>query len=243
MARLVNADRHAPHLTRDIVLTLVLAAVQVLSLRVTQYALPALYFTTSSLFDRRSEVRGGAILFRLAIPLASGMLVPILQPHNARAVAAGAGVIAWFLVLWPIAWAPSLLLPRSRAWPISALLFVTWVAFGLLPIAGVALTELAQDLFRDPHSGWSHAVLEAVFAGLPVTTGTWILGQLAQRRVSFADDDEDVPAEELEEAPSTPSLSERLQSVSYSVPEGIVSLATLAVLILILLRANRYRRV
>jgi hypothetical protein len=103
-------------MTKDIALALVLAAVQVLTLRVSQYAVPGLYFTTSSLFERRSEVKIGAILFRLVIPLGAGILVPVLSSENEYAVAASSGAIAWFLVLWPIAWSPSLLLPHPRSW-------------------------------------------------------------------------------------------------------------------------------
>lgn len=233
-------------MTQQLVLALVLAGLQVLVIRVAQYALPQLYFTTSSLFERRSEVKAGAILFRLSIPLIAGMLVPLLISDNKRAVAAAAGAICWFLVLWPIVWAPSLLFPHAKAWPIVGLLLAFWAAYTLFPIAGVSITEIAQGVARNGDLKWGSLFLEAILTTIPISTATWLLSRLVDQRVTFADDDfldDEVPDTEIEELDSyTPSLRERFESASAAVPEGLVSLATLVVLLLIVLRGRRNGR-
>jgi hypothetical protein len=227
-------------MTREITVTLLLAALQVLILRIAQYALPALYFATSSLFDRRSEVRAGAILFRLAIPFGAGMLVPLLLAHHENLVASCAGVIAWFLVLWPIAWAPSVMLPQARGAPITGLLLLFWVAFAVLPIGGVSVTHLIQGA----HTHWTNAFLEAVVTSIPISVAITLVAKAAGARVTFADDVE-AEEEDYEEAVDEEySLSwlDRVESAGQRVPDGLISLATLFVLVLILMRGLRSGR-
>jgi hypothetical protein len=220
--------------TAEITFTLILAGLQVLTLRVAQYALPALYFSTASLFDRRSEVTAGAIAFRLAIPFTAGMLVPLVLTENEIVVASASGAIAWFLVLWPIAWAPSLMLPSARGWPITGLLLLFWVAFALLPVGGVEVTHLIQG--TGDRSG---AFLAAVVAGVPVTILVELVARASKTRVTFADDVSEEPDDEAPDDDYTPSRLERLENVNYLIPNGVVSVATLLVLVLILIRGRR----
>lgn len=222
-------------MSQAITLALVLAALQVVALRVGQHLLPALYFTTSSLFDRRSEVRGGATLFRAAIPFSTGMLVPLLISHDERAVAAAAGSIAWFLVLWPIIWSPALLFPHSKAWPIVGLLLFSWVGFAVLPVAGVLATETIRA-----ENEWWHGSVQAAVLAVPITVVTLGLGRLAQGRVTFADDQLPEEGSELEpDEAYVPSLRERIDSASYAVPQGAVALGTLLILLWLVVRGRR----
>jgi hypothetical protein len=185
--------------TREITLAAVLVVIQLLVLRVTQYAFPGLYFSSAMLFERRSEVTTGAILFRLAIPFGAGLVVPLISSQDERVVASAAGVIAWFLILWPIAWAPSVMLPTGSSRWIWALLLGFWVAFGLLPLAGVAVTDVVLDLTRNHHIDWTAASVEGIITSVPISGLMLAVGRIATKRVSFRDDPEPEEDNETEE--------------------------------------------
>jgi hypothetical protein len=85
-----------------------LVGLQLLVLRASQHAVPRLYFTTSSLFDRRADVSGGAVLLRLFVPFASGALAALLAPEDEFLVGSVSGGVCWFLIIWPIIWNPRL---------------------------------------------------------------------------------------------------------------------------------------
>jgi hypothetical protein len=184
-------------------------------------------------------VQLGAILFRLSIPFAAGMLVPLLLSSDERAVAAASGAIAWFLVLWPIAWTPSLLFPHSRAWPIVALLISLWTGFTLLPIAGVTTTELLRDLLHEGSTSWGSKFAEAVVTALPITALISITGWVARRRITFADDPEPQSESSVVDQPYRPSFREKIDAASYAIPYGFVNLGILFVLVLILVRSGK----
>jgi hypothetical protein len=184
-------------MTQEVTVVLVLAALQVLALRVSQYALPQFYFASGSLFLRRSEVTVGAILFRLSIPFAAGLMIPLMVSANELWVAAAAGGLAWFLMLWPIAWAPNVMLPlENRRW-IVLLLLGFWLAFAVLPLGGATLTMWVRDAVTDSDASWWRTALsqELLFL-VPITVGLTFLARVAGRSVSFHDDEPEVDTSE-----------------------------------------------
>lgn len=98
----------------DLAWVIALAFGQVGVLLGSQKLLPEYYFASAQFFVTRGEFKWKAISFRLAIPFTAGLLVPMLPGiENDRLVAVAAGFFAWFLVLWPIAWAPRVLVPTA----------------------------------------------------------------------------------------------------------------------------------
>jgi hypothetical protein len=191
-------------MTQSITTLAVLTALQLMVFFVAQRASSDLYFTTSSLFDRRSEVTYGAILFRLSIPFFAGAFAALILTKNEMPVAVGSGAIAWFLVLWPIVWAPSLMLPYAKRWPIVLLLLGFWGAFALLPTAGVVAARAVESLVQGEPIDWGLEYLLAVATSVPMSLAVMGLSRITRKRVSFADDLE----EEEEEVADVDELIE-----------------------------------
>ena len=195
-------------MTQSIATLIALIALQLSVFKVAQQVLSDLYYSTSQLFDSRSEVKGAAILFRLSIPFFAGVLAALILARNEIPVAAGSGALTWFLIIWPIAWAPSLMLSHSKRWPIVLLLLGFWGAFALLPIAGVAATNMIVSAVQGKEIDWGLQFMLAAFTGIPISVTVGAFGRLANRRVSFAEDseeevegDEDISDESSENDP------------------------------------------
>lgn len=145
----------------DAVWILALAFAQVAVLWASQKALPEYYFASAQFFLTRGEFKWKAVLFRLAIPFTAGVLVPLLPGvENDRLVAVLSGFLAWFLILWPIAWAPRLMVPPLKGvrW-IIALWLGWWVFFTVLPLGGVAVMTWIKNVLNDPDSSWWESAL------------------------------------------------------------------------------------
>jgi len=212
-------------MTAELTVAAVLAILQVLVLRASQYAFPNLYFTSAWLFDRRSELTVGALIFRLAIPFSAGLLVPLMLSDNQKLIAGASGAVAWFLVLWPILWAPSVMLPSGWEWPLGVVLLAFWPAFCGLAIAGASVTEALQQLSADHHIDWGTEVSVAFVLVIPTTVCIAFLGRIARARLSFRDDPYEPPEWEEEEEDSDDSVAARLSALE---PGQIVALATAA---------------
>ena len=168
-----------------------LVAVQLLVLRTSQHAVPSLYFTTSSLFDRRADVSGGAVLFRLSLPFGSGMLAALLAPTDEALVACIAGALCWFLVIWPIIWNPRLVThPIHR--PFIGVLAAFWAAFTVLPLAGVGVAILIEDVLQGQASELSAQYVWAVITAVPIGVAVKLTTRFASQRLSFVDDPQEV---------------------------------------------------
>ena len=167
--------------------TFVLVVLQLVVLRASQHAKPTLYFTTSSLFDRRSDVSGAAVLFRLSIPFAAGGLAALLVSDDAILVGAISGGATWFLVIWPIIWNPRLVSHRY-SWPFVGVLFAFWLAFISLPLAGGSLVELISNVISAEGAEWKSQYAWALVTGATFTAAAEGTSWLARRRLSFVDD-------------------------------------------------------
>jgi hypothetical protein len=181
--------------SQSVVAGLVLVVLQLLVLRTAQHAVPSLYFTTSSLFDRRRDVSGAAVLFRLSVPFVAGVAVAFLAPEREAVVACAAGTLCWFLVIWPIIWNPRIVGHPMRP-AFLAVLGSFWIAFATLPIAGVALGDVMRDVFAGAAPEWQAQYVWAVVTTLPISVGVWGITTLAARRLSFTDDVGALPASE-----------------------------------------------
>ncbi len=167
--------------------TFVLVALQLVVLRAGQHAKPSLYFTTSSLFDRRSDVSGTAVLFRLSIPFAAGALAALLVSDDALLVGAVSGGATWFLVIWPIIWNPRLVSHRY-SWPFVGVLAAFWLAFISLPLAGGALVEMITSVVSAEGAEWKSQYAWGLVTGVTFTAVAEGTSWIARRRLSFADD-------------------------------------------------------
>lgn len=166
----------------------VLVLLELVALRASQQAFPSLYFTTSSFFDRRADVSGKAVLFRLSIPLASGAIAAFLVPDDALLVAGIAGAVCWFLVIWPMIWNPKLISSHGLTPLFLALLAAFWLAFAALPVAAAALVEIARDVFAgdagEIETQYVWALVTGMSFGICVGGVNWFAG----KRLTFADD-------------------------------------------------------
>lgn len=184
----------------DALFVALLALGQVGVLLLSQYAVPEYYFSSGSFFIRRAEVKWKAVLFRLAIPFSAGLLVPLLPVDDENLVAVAAGALAWFLVLWPIVWAPALMVPpiAGLRWLV-ALWLVFWVAFATLPLSGVALMNWIRAVLNDPDaSWWEEQIAGQLFLLIPVLGITLFVASLVNQRVPLRGGD-DPPSEELDD--------------------------------------------
>lgn len=163
----------------------VLAVGQLIALKATQHATPRLYFATSSLFSSRDDVRGAAVLARLAIPFLAGCIAHFLSDDSARAAAWAAG-IAWFLAIWPVIWNPSLL---ERGWhpALIAVVLAFQCAFVALAVAGVTAASVIEAGLTGEAPVIQQQYAWAVATSLPLSAVAAGLSKLAGRRVTFAD--------------------------------------------------------
>lgn len=214
----------------EIGIAALLAGALLLVLRVSQRAAPSLYFTTSSFFETRAEVRGRAILFRMALPALAGAAAALVAPDHEMAIASLAGGIGWFLAIWPVMWNPSLL-PHPRRALIWLLLLAFWAAYALLPVAGVAVYELIEGVARNRRVDWTEEIVKAAVTTLPISTVIWLTSRAANSRVTFVDDLEEESAEVANEFEGySPSILDRAQ---YSAAE-IAAVASAATLLLVI---------
>lgn len=174
----------------------VLVGLQLLVLRASQHAVPSLYFTTSSLFDRRADVSGRAVLFRLSVPLVAGAGAALLVPQQDVAVATASGALCWFLIIWPIIWNPRLV-SHGFHLPFVAMLGTFWVAYAAIPLSGVAIVNVVQDVAAGRAPEWQEQYVWGVITGLTFAGVAKLASGFAARRLSFADDPQpDVEPEE-----------------------------------------------
>lgn len=173
--------------SQAIAATFVLIALQLAVLRASQHAVPSLYFTTSSLFDRRADVSGGAVLFRLSIPLAAGGVAALLAPDNALAVGAISGGGAWFLAIWPIIWNPRLASHRFTL-PFVGILVAFLLAFAALPLAGVALEEAISGVISAEGAEWKAQYVWGLITGVTFSIVAEGASWFARTKLSFVDD-------------------------------------------------------
>lgn len=142
------------------------------------------------------------------------MLVPLLVDKNENTVAILSGALAWALVMWPIAWRPSLMLPfENRGW-IVALILLWWIPFAGLPAAGVATTKFIESATSDERAGTATGQLTlAVVTVVGLGVFGWALSRVASRRIRFRDDPgpeyvedwtahHEIPAEEQAPSPT-----------------------------------------
>jgi len=186
--------------TQQLTVGALLVFLQLLILRAAQHAVPSLYFTTSSLFDQRADVSGAALLFRLSLPLGAGVAAALALTDGEWEVAAAAGACAWFLVIWPIVWNPRLVEHAIEA-PFVLLLAAFWVAFAILPLVGVALVGVVENVLGSPDSDWDGQYVWAVVTGVPIALMINVAGRLARSRLSFADDPVDHAEDDDEDEP------------------------------------------
>lgn len=149
---------------------------------------PELYFASAQFFVTRGEFKWKAILFRLAVPFTAGFLVPVLPGvESERLVAVSTGFFAWFLILWPIAWAPRLMIPQlsTRSVRLIVLLWLLWwLFFTLLPVSGAALTAWIRSVLSDPDSSWWEAQLAGqLFLLIPVSVIAFAATKLIDKEV------------------------------------------------------------
>jgi hypothetical protein len=166
---------------------IVLVGLQLLVLRASQHAVPSLYFTTSSLFDRRADVSGGAVLFRLSVPIIAGAVAALLAPEDEFLVGAISGGLCWFLVIWPIIWNPRIV-SHGFHLPFVAVLTVFWIAYATLPLAGAALVNIVSDVISGDAAGWQAEYVWAVITGIPIAGLARVTSSFAARRMSFVGD-------------------------------------------------------
>lgn len=172
----------------DCVWVVVLAFGQVAVLWASQKALPEYYFASAQFFLTRGEFKWKAVLFRLAIPITAGLVVPLLPGvGNDSLVAVVSGFLAWFLILWPIAWAPRLMVPQLKGvrW-IVALWLGWWAFFTVLPLGGVAVMTWIRNVLNDPGASWWESELagELLFVipfGVIAFGFTWIVNKRVPR--------------------------------------------------------------
>lgn len=177
---------------------LVLVGLQLLVLRASQHAVPNLYFTTSSLFDRRADVSGGAVLFRLSVPFVTGAVAALLAPEDEFLVGAVSGGLCWFLVIWPIIWNPRLVSHRFHL-PFVAVLVVFWIAYATLPLAGAALVHIVSDVISGDAAGWQAEYVWAVITGIPISVLVKVVSSFAARKMSFVGDSSEASESSSEE--------------------------------------------
>jgi hypothetical protein len=181
-------------MTNEVLVVSGFAVAEALALRLSQYVLPEFYFSSGSLFVGRAEVKWKAILFRLTIPFTAGLLIALIPIERDYVVAASSGALAWFLVLWPIFWAPGVMVPpveKGVHW-IVALWGFFWAAFTVLPLSGVALMTWIRDVLGDDDSAWWQAEIAGyLFLAIPVALGALLFGRIADREVEFFSDEPD----------------------------------------------------
>lgn len=174
-------------MTAEVTTVVVLVLLQLLVLRVSQHAMPSLYFTTSSLFSRREDVAGKAVVFRLVIPLLAGAASSLLLGGYHADVAAIAGAAAWFLILWPIMWNPKIV-DRPLHAGFLGVLFVFWAAYALLPVAGAAGATWLADTLDTSATEWKTQFAWSLPTGAVFSVLTWAITRAWGARVSFAND-------------------------------------------------------
>jgi hypothetical protein len=153
-----------------------------------QKLLPEYYFSSAQFFVTRRDFRWKAVVFRLAIPLTAGLMVPVLPGvQNERAVAMAAGCFAWFLVLWPIAWAPKVMvppLPQRSVRLIVALWIAWWVFFTFLPLSGAALLLWIREVLSDPQAPWWETQLAGeLLTVIPLTVAAILVTRLVNKEL------------------------------------------------------------
>jgi len=130
------------------------------------------------------------VLFRLSLPFTSGVLAALLVPTDEALVACLAGALCWFLVIWPIIWNPRLVThPIHR--PFVGVLAAFWVAFTVLPLAGVGTAVLIENVLRGQASELSTQYVWAVITAVPISIVVKLATHLASQRLSFVDDPQD----------------------------------------------------
>jgi hypothetical protein len=167
--------------------TATLVAIQLVAIKAMQHRAPHLYFTTSALFSSRADVRGSAVLARLLVPFLAGALAYALSGDCAAGVAAVAGGVAWFLVIWPVVWNPRLL-EQGWSWTLALVVALFQMAFVVLAVAGAGITEaIARGVDGDTselQSQYAWALLTSLPLSALAAGASWFAG----RRISFADD-------------------------------------------------------
>jgi hypothetical protein len=240
----------------DAIFIAVLAFGQVGLLLLSQYLIPEYYFGTAQFLVRRQEFKWKAVVFRLAIPFSAGLVVPFLPVENETLVAISAGFLAWFLILWPIAWAPTLMVPPIRRFGVIVALWGLWWAFfAVLPWSGVALATWTQSVLTDPDASWWQGQLAwELFAAPAVVFLGIVAARFVDREVPLiggaSDDESDDPDDDLaehEDYEYEPEPQERpwLAPAPWQITVALFSVALLpflllGVLIALLARGSRW---
>ena len=195
------------------------------ALRASQQAFPGLYFTTNSFFDRRADVSGKAVLFRLSIPLVSGAIAAFLAPNDALLVAGIAGAICWFLVIWPMIWNPKLINSHGFTPLFVTLLAAFWLAFAALPVAAAALVEIARDVFAgdagEIETQYVWALVTGMSFGICLGGVNWFAG----KRLTFADDTTSTETSDLNETETEIEIDglDRLDDLDLSFGDRLIA--------------------